>query len=202
MSMEHVYKMAEQPIHHLSQVCHDHEIVLSRRVLCRALAMQIAEELDPGFQIPEEFETMAIPSLLAWMDEHHLMLDLYALKLKVWMVLYTNRDALHINSYFDQPVEPVSETDTLDDILSLSCFQDTYGEWMGQSMPDELDPTLNTPRVDVIEVELPQIPVYDDEELRLAFGENPELASLVLDVLAAEQAPKKRRLLFLGRRPK
>lgn len=198
MSVDHVYLIAEQPIKSLETLCATNEIVLSRRVVCRALAMQIAEELDPSIDLPTHFESMSIPDLLTFMHQHHLLLDLYALKLKLWLVLYRHRDTLHLQNSFDKPSETLVDEDTLDEILQLSCFQDTYGEWMGQSLDQGIvqDQNSATPKVDVIHVSAPDIPVYEEEDLDLAFRENPELAHLVSEVLAAETSPKKRRTLF------
>lgn len=204
MSIEHVYLMAEQPITQFDILCASKEIVLSRRVLCRALAMQIAEELDTSIDLPDQFETMPIPSLLEFMNNQHVLLDLYALKLKLWMVLYTHRETLHLEDSFVKPVNEPLGDDTLDQILQLGCFQDGYGEWMGQLLPSGsvLKSSRMTPKVDVISVSAPDIPVYEEEEFDLVFGDNPELASLVSDVLAAETSPKKRRSLFASLRKK
>lgn len=198
MSIDNIYLIAEQPITALESLCMSREIVLSRSLMCRALAIQIAEELDPSAELPNDFELMTIPDLLQILQQHHLMLDLYALKLKLWMLLYTNRDTLHLQDSFIKPLHQTIDEDTLDDILHVGCFQDTYGEWMGQPLLEDrlTDVATATPKVDVIRVSAPDIPVFDDEDLDLAFGDNPELAHLVSEVLAAETSPKKRRSLL------
>lgn len=204
MSIESVYLMAEQPVASLEILCAAHEIVLSRKVLCRALAIQIAEELDPSVDLPAKFESMAIPSLLNVMKKHQMLLDLYALKLKLWMVLYNHRDTLHLEDSFAKPVDEMIGEDTLEEILQVASFQDGYGEWMGQAMTNTMshEDVKATPKVDVIHVSAIDIPVYEAEEFDLAFGENLELASLVSEVLAAETSPKKRRSLFASLRKK
>lgn len=204
MSIENVYLIAEQPIASLETLCAAHEIVLSRTVLCRALAIQIAEELDPSIDLPIHFETMAIPDLLEVINHHHLLLDLFALKLKLWMLLYTHKDMLHLQAWLSKPSIDLEDNDTLDDILNVVCFQDGFGEWMGQRLSDERLQTTKptTPKVDVIMVAAPDIPVYEDAEYDLAFGDNPELTQLVSDVLAGETSAKKRRSLFASLRRK
>jgi hypothetical protein len=196
MSIDNVYLIAEQPIHTLDTFCVAHEIVLSRRLLCRALAMQIAEELDSSATLPSGFETWSIPALVEWMTAQRMMLDLYALKLKLWMVLYTHRQSLHVEDSFLKPTQEQIDHDTLDDILHVRSFQDGFGEWMGQAMSATESPLPATSKVDVIALNAPDIPRYDDEELTGGFKDNPALASLVSDVLAGEQGRKKRRPIF------
>lgn len=204
MSIDNVYMIAEQPIAYMQRLCAAHEIVLSRKVLCRALAIQVAEELDPSVDLPPHFETMTIPDLLDVMNHQHLLIDLYALKLKLWLVLFAHKDTLHLDGAFELPNQQVIAEDTLDDILAVACFQDGFGEWMGQTIKDVEDNAEQPPtqKMDVIAVNTPDIPVFDDEELDLAFGENAELAHLVSEVLAAESSPKKRRSLFTSLRRK
>ena len=204
MSIEHVYLLAEQSITQLASLCALHEIVLSRKVLCRALAIQIAEELDAHLELPVHFATMTIPELLEFITNQQMLLDLYALKLKLWMVLYTNRETLHLEDSFVKPVNEPAGDDTLDQILQVGCFQDGYGEWMGQWLPlgTVQESAVLTPKVDVISVNVLDIPVYEEEEFDHVFGDNTELASLVSDVLAAETSPKKRRNLFASLRKK
>jgi len=202
MSIENVYLIAEQPIQSLDAFCVAKEIVLSRQVLCRALAMQIAEELDASADLPEGFDAMSIPGLVEWMTAQRMNLDLYALKLKLWMVLYTNRERLHLMDAFLKPTQASVDADTLDDILSVPSFQDGYGEWMGQLLPSTGEPYPPTSKVDVIVVSSPDIPQFDDEALTGAFMDNPELASLVSEVLAGEQVGKKRRSIFASFRRK
>ena len=202
MSIENVYLIAEQPIQSLDAFCVAKEIVLSRQVLCRALAMQIAEELDASADLPEGFDAMSIPALVEWSTTQRMHLDVYALKLKLWMVLYTNREMLHLMDAFMKPTQASVDADTLDDILSVACFQDGFGEWMGQPMPATNAPLPPTPKVDVIVVSSPDIPQFDDDELTGAFIDNPELASLVSEVLAGEQVGKKRRSIFASFRRK
>ena len=201
MSGTNVYFVAEQPIQTLDQVCQDHEIILSRRVLCRALAIQILEELETN-EHDEALATMPIPSLVSYVETHQLTIDVYSLKLKLWSLLYQKRHHFHLpNTVFDKPPRDTADVDTLEDVLALSCFQDSYDEWMGQpidlcvQLGESVDTCMATPKVDIIDCVIPDFPVLEEEEGSLGFQENPELASLVSDVLAAESKPKRSRFL-------
>jgi hypothetical protein len=201
MSSTNVYFVAEQPIQTFDQVCKEHEIILSRRVLCRALAIQVLEELDTVDQ-EASFDAMPIPYLLAFAATHNLMIDVYSLKLKLWTLLYHERANLHLpESVFEKPEGDCVDQDTLTDVLDLVCFQDSYEEWMGQPidgclrMGESMDTCLATPKVDTIDCVIPDFPMFDAEEGSIGFQENPELASLVSDVLAAETKPKRSRFL-------
>jgi hypothetical protein len=103
MSSTNVYFVAEQPIQTFDQVCKEHEIILSRRVLCRALAIQVLEELDTNDQ-EASLDAMPIPYLVSYAAKHKLILDVYSLKLKLWSLLYQERETFHLPaSVFAKP---------------------------------------------------------------------------------------------------
>jgi hypothetical protein len=201
MSIQDLYFVAEQPIATFASLCSQHEIILSRSLLCRTLAIQILEEWDPAVSLDVHLEELPIPHLLTFVNQHNIMIDVYGLKLKLWLYLYQHRQFLHVNeSWFALPKETV-DSDTLDDVLSIPCFQDHYEEWMGQpveaclTLSETVETCQSTTKVDTIFLELPEMPDIEAEETNFSFQDNPELASLVSDVLAAETKPKRSRFL-------
>jgi hypothetical protein len=201
MSIQDLYFVAEQPISKLASLCHQHEIILSRSLLCRTLAIQLLEEWDPAVNLDINLEELPIPHILTFAKQHNILIDVYGLKLKLWLYLYQHRNSLHIeNAWFSLPNETV-DTDKLEDVLSLPCFQDHYEEWMGQpidtclSLGETLETCQSTKKVDTIPLELPEMPDIEAEEASFAFQDNPELASLVSDVLAGETKRKRGRFL-------
>jgi len=201
MSIQDLYFVAEQPIATFAALCSQHEIILSRSLLCRTLAIQLLEEWDPAISLDVNLEELPIPHLLAFANQHNILIDVYGLKLKLWLYLYQHRQLLHINeSWFALPKETM-DSDTLDDVLSIPCFQDHYEEWMGQpvdvcvTLGETFETCQSTKKVDTIFLQLPEMPDIEAEETSFAFQDNPELASLVSDVLAAETKPKRSRFL-------
>jgi len=201
MSIQDLYFVSEQPISTFDALCNHHQIVLSRRLLCRTVAIQLLEEWNPAITIDVSLEKLPNPHLLAFAKQHDILIDVYGLKLKLWLYLYQHRQFLHISdSWFTLPKESI-DTDTLDDVLSIQCFQDHYGEWMGQpieeslSLGESLETCQSTTKVDTISLDLPLLPDIESEEASFLFQDNPELANLVSDVLAAESPRKRSRFL-------
>ncbi len=203
MSIQDLYFVAEQPIASFATLCNQHEIILSRSLLCRTLAIQLLEEWDPMVSLDVNLEKLPIPHLLLFADQHKIVIDVYGLKLKLWHYLYQHRQFLHLkDSTFTPPLE-TTDSDKLDDVLSVPCFQDHYEEWMGQpvevclTLGETLETCQSTKKVDTIFLKLPQMPDIEAEEMSFAFQDNPELASLVSDVLAAESKRKRSRFLSI-----
>ncbi len=203
MSMKDVYFVAQQPAALLQQLCDEHDILLSRKVLCRALATCITEEWHCDQTIPEDLADRPIPALSALLQQSCVVVEGYDLKLKLWLLLYLNKAHLHLpDTAFARPSTDVVDTDTVDDVLVLPCFQDSFDEWMGQDVARLDEPTKAsalaqpTPKVDVIALSLPPLPRFEEEAGAAAFQENPELASLVLDIVKAETGSTKRRSLW------